>query len=133
MSHSIFKLKINEVGFISSYSSAPSMWLIIFVDHAYVIVFTKQSLDLDTFDLFEDDMFCLVREEIILKLSIKIVNNYSSFFFECFCRSFINLRTLIEFSLHFSKHFLFRLTSFILFLRLILKGIYNLSLHIIIL
>jgi hypothetical protein len=76
MSLSIFPLSINEAFFICPYSSAITMWLVIFINHACVIPSHTiiKSLNFDTIDFFIGDLIGNLFEGIILILAINIVN-----------------------------------------------------------
>ena len=99
MFYSIFELAINEAIIICLNSSAPSMWLIIFVGHAMVIV--CQSTYFNTHKLFDSAIFWRLFAEIILILSINILYNNWSFFFEFSCRFLRDLRINVEKILYF--------------------------------
>ena len=118
MQFSIFELTIIEPFTTSINSSAPTMWLVIFVDHTMVIVIVSTYLYIPK--LFDGSIFWRLFAEIILILSINILYNNWSFFFEYCCRFFIDLRIFIEFILHFFHLILFNLFlwSFYLFLNL---------------
>jgi hypothetical protein len=89
-------LSINEAIIICMNSSAPAMWLIIFVNHSMVIICVRPTFYFNTILLWIGDIVCILFKQIILKLSINIVNNYWLFFLKCFSRSLRDLRIFIK-------------------------------------
>ena len=82
MESSIFPLCIGEVSFISSYGSAKSMRLVLFVNHSRVAPFEILTLYFNIVECFESGWKCI--KWSFYASSIPIVNIYFTLFLKYF-------------------------------------------------
>ena len=81
MENSIFELSIDESNVVNPDCSTPSMWLVIFIDHAVIVYSIIQSTYFDIVEWFKY-AFAFI-EWWCLKFSIPIFYVYFSFFIKC--------------------------------------------------
>ena len=101
----IFKLSIVEPCITCLNSSSETMWLILFIDHAWVIVFEIKSLYFNIGKCFKRCLACI--KWWFLKSFIPKVNIYFSIFFKYFWWFIWNAWILIKYALDFLLIYLF--------------------------